>query len=411
MTTAAITDDAVGLQHPFSAEVAQIVEELRPELRRLADELYDDPETAFAEHRSVARIAALLTDHAADIEIGAFGMPTAFRAVAGHDGPRVAILAEYDALPDIGHACGHNLIAASSVGAFLTVRRLLHRTGGTVELIGSPAEEGGGGKQIISEAGGFDGIAAALMVHPGNRTRIHSVGLGMRHVEVSYRGVEAHASAVPHLGYNALDAVVTAYQSIAQVRQHILPTDRVHGIITDGGRAPNIVPGRASAQFYVRSATVEGLTRLADRIDSALRGAAVSTGTEVSIVWDRSPAYLPMKVNGSLADRFVRNLRGRRDFPPAGMQPIAGGSTDMGNVSHVVPSIHPNIASSPVEIGGHSAAFAATTLLPQATEAIVDSVIGLATTVLDVFSDGDLRTAIAEEFAASSAVEARGGAR
>lgn len=402
MSTLADQDPDVA-PHPLAEQVEEIVTELTPRLRKLADELHDDPETAYAEHRSVARIAKLLAEQGVQAEVNVFGLPTAFRAIAGGGEPRVAILAEYDALPDIGHACGHNLIAASSVGAFLVVRRLLEHVGGIVELIGTPAEEGGGGKQRILDAGGFEGLSAALMVHPGNRTRIYGSGLGMRHVEVTYRGVEAHASAAPQRGYNALDAVVTAYQSIAQVRQHIEPSDRVHGIITDGGQAPNIVPGRAAAHFYVRSATIDALATLSERVDAALRGAAISTGTEAEIVWDRLPAYLPVNVNTALADRFVRNLHGRREFPPPPPPGSGGGSTDMGNVSQVIPAIHPNIATAPPEIGGHSPAFTATTLLPQATQGVVDAVFGLATTALDVLGDAELRAAVAADFAASRA--------
>jgi len=401
MSTALTTDDELVHTHPLAAQADQILDELTPRLRRLADDLHDDPEIAYQEHRSVGRIVALLSEYGIDAEVGAYGVPTAFRARVGSGEPRVAILAEYDALPGIGHACGHNLIAASSVGAFLTAHRLLP-TVGTVELIGTPAEEGGAGKQRILEAGGFDGLAAALMVHPGSVTRVYGTGLGMRHVEVVYNGVEAHASAAPQRGYNALDAVVTAYQSIAQLRQHILPSDRVHGIITDGGQAPNIVPGRAAAHFYVRSATLGGLADLSDRVDAALRGAAVSTGTEAQIEWDGSPAYLPVNVNTALADRFVRNLRGRREFPPPTPGEVGGGSTDMGNVSHVVPAIHPNIATAPPGVGGHSAAFTPTTLLPLATQGIVDAAFGLATTTLDVLTDAELRTTIAADFALAS---------
>lgn len=390
------------------AAVPGLVETLLPRLRRLADELHDDPETAYEEHRSVARIADLLREHAVEVEVGAYGLPTAFRAVAGHGEPRVAIFAEYDALPEIGHACGHNLIAATSVGAFLAARAALPDGAGTVELIGSPAEEGGGGKQRIIDAGGVDGLAAALMVHPGARTRIYGSGLGMRHLEVTYHGREAHASAAPQRGINALDAVIAGYQAIAALRQHTLPSDRVHGIITDGGQAPNVVPGRASAHFYVRSAEVDSLYELSARVEAALQGAAISTGATAEIVWDRLPAYLPVRVSTPLADRFVENLAGRREFPPPPPPGSGGGSTDMGNVSQVVPAIHPNVASAPDGIGGHTPAFTATTLTDQATGSILDGAVGLASTALDVLLDADLRERIAADFAATGGP--RGGA-
>ncbi len=408
MTDAAPATDLSASRDPHE-RAARTVDALVPRLRRLADELHDDPETAYDEHRSVERIRLLLEEHGVTARVGAYGLPTAFRATASADGqgPRIAILAEYDALPEIGHACGHNLIAAISVGAFLAVREHLASTGGTVELIGSPAEEGGGGKQRIIEAGGFEGIDAALMVHPGNRTRVYGSGLGMRHVEVTYRGTEAHASAAPQRGRNALDAVVSGYSSIAQLRQHILPSDRVHGIITDGGEAPNIVPGRASAHYYVRSADVDTLYELSDRVDAILRAAALATGTTAEIVWDRLPAYLPMRVNRAIAERFVRNLAGRREFPPPAAPGVGagagGGSTDMGNVSLVVPAIHPNIQTAPESVGGHSPGFTATTLSPAATEGVRDAAFGLAATVLDLLGDPALLAEVRSEFEAAKA--------
>lgn len=384
-------------------QVIERATNLLDELDELAGALHADPETAFDEHRSVARIAALLTRHGADVEVGAYGLPTAFRAGAGTPGPTVAILAEYDALPEIGHACGHNLIAAMSIGAFLVARDLLPQIhedaavpgGGTVELIGSPAEEGGGGKEFILRAGGFDDVDAALMVHPGSTDRLDAVFLGMRHVEVTYTGTAAHAAAAPERGYNALDAVVTAYQSVAQVRQHILPTDRVHGIITDGGQAPNIVPHRAAAHFFVRSAGVDSLRRLSDRVDAALRGAAVATGTTAEIVWDRQPAYLPVRTNSVLARRFAGVLAGRRELA---VSSGGGASTDMGNVSQVVPAIHPSIDTTGADIPAHTAEFAASTRTPPARAGLLEGVIGIAGTVLDVLSDPQVLPAARAEF-------------
>lgn len=381
-------------------EIPRQVASLRDELIALSVDLYEHPELAFEEHRSVKALAEALARHGVDAQVGAFGLPTALRAVAGEgSGPRVAILAEYDALPGVGHGCGHNLIAAYGLGAFLTVRSLLDRLGGSVELIGTPAEEGGAGKQLIIDAGGFDGLDAAIMAHPGNRNRIYGSGLGLRHVEVTYHGVAAHASVAPHRGYNALDAVVTAYQSIAQVRQHILPSDRVHGIITDGGQAPNVVPERASAHFFVRSAEIDTLKDVSERVDAALRGAAISTGATAEITWDREPAYLPVRVSNALAARFVANLAGRREFPPPSTATLGGGSTDMGNVSHVVPAIHPNVQTAPSDVGSHTAAFAETTLTEPARDGLVDAAIGLARTAADVLHDGELRAELAREFA------------
>ena len=302
------------------AEVAATLETLRPELTRLVHELYDEPEIGFAEHRSVARIAALLAAHGVDVGVGAFGLETAFRA-SGHEasgagssadvaeseasgpeasesqasGPHFAIIAEYDALPGIGHACGHNIIAGVAVGAFLAAAPIVASLGGRLSLIGTPAEENGGGKELIIRAGGFDDVDAAGMVHPGAGSGTGSVlgqrTTGVRRVAVTYHGRAAHAAGAPWLGRNALDGVVTAYQGVAQLRQHILPTDRIHGIITDGGAAPNIVPERAAALFYVRSADVDGLRDLTERVVAVLEGAARITGTRAEI--DVVEMYVP----------------------------------------------------------------------------------------------------------------------
>lgn len=405
------------------AEVAATLEALRPELTRLVRELYDEPEPGFAEHRSVARIAALLAAHGVDVEVGVFGLKTAFRA-SGHEasgagssadvseseasGPHFAIIAEYDALPGIGHACGHNIIAGAAVGAFLAAAPIVARLGGRLSLIGTPAEENGGGKELIIRAGGFDDVDAAGMVHPGAGSGTGSVlgqrTTGVRRVAVTYHGRAAHAAGAPWLGRNALDGVVTAYQGVAQLRQHILPTDRIHGIITDGGAAPNIVPERAAALFYVRSADVEGLRDLTERVAAVLEGAARITGTRAEIDVDPVPPYLPLETNVALTTRWARAFaaRGHEIPAPPAVVPQGGPSTDMGNVSRIVPSIHPSLGlGGPVEVFPHNAAFADLTVLPPALDALIDAAAALAATAVDYVADPALRAAAAAEFAAS----------
>ena len=415
------------------AEVAATLEALCPELTRLVRELYDEPEIGFAEHRSVARIAALLAAHGVDVEVGAFGLETAFRA-SGHEasgaessadvaesqtsgpevseseasGPHFAIIAEYDALPGIGHACGHNIIAGVAVGAFLAAAPIVARLGGRLSLIGTPAEENGGGKELIIRAGGFDDVDAAGMVHPGAGSGTGSVlgqrTTGVRRVAVTYHGRAAHAAGAPWLGRNALDGVVTAYQGVAQLRQHILPTDRIHGIITDGGAAPNIVPERAAALFYVRSADVEGLRDLTERVVAVLEGAARITETRAEIDLDPVPPYLPLETNVALTTRWARAFaaRGHEIPAPPAVVPQGGPSTDMGNVSRIVPSIHPSLGlGGPVEVFPHNAAFADLTVLPPALDALIDAAAALAATAVDYVADPALRAAAAAEFAAS----------
>ncbi|KXZ60260.1 p-aminobenzoyl-glutamate hydrolase subunit B [Microbacterium laevaniformans] len=393
------------------AEIAAAVERLRPELARLARELFDQPEIGFEEHASVARIAALLAAHGVDAEVGAFGLDTALRATAGADaaasGPHFAIIAEYDALPGIGHACGHNVIAAVAVGAFLAAAPLVAGLGGRLSLIGTPAEENGGGKELIIRAGGFDDVDAAGMVHPSSGSGTSSVlgqrTTGVRRVAVTFHGRAAHAAGAPWLGRNALDAVVTAYQSVAQLRQHILPSDRLHGIITDGGAAPNIVPERASALFYVRSAEVGQLRELTDRVVAVLEGAALATGTGAEIDVDPVPRYLPLQTNTALTARWTEAFAARGHEIPAPAAPPQGGpSTDMGNVSRLVPSIHPSLGlGGPDDVFPHNAAFAELTVLPAAVDALVDAAEALAATAVAYTTDPQLRAAAAAEFAAS----------
>ncbi|MBF4561342.1 amidohydrolase [Microbacterium sp. VKM Ac-2870] len=389
-------------------DLAAAVERLRPELARLARELYDHPEIGFEEHASVARIAALLAAHGVDAEVGAFGLDTALRATAGAaSGPHFAIIAEYDALPGIGHACGHNIIAAVAVGAFLAAAPAVAEIGGRLSLIGTPAEENGGGKELIIRAGGFDDVDAAGMVHPSSGSGTSSVlgqrTTGVRRVAVTFHGRAAHAAGAPWLGRNALDAVVTAYQSVAQLRQHILPSDRLHGIITDGGAAPNIVPERASALFYVRSAEVGQLRDLTDRVVAVLEGAALATGTRAEIDVDPVPPYLPLQTNTALTSRWTQAFAARGHEIPAPATPPQGGpSTDMGNVSRMVPSIHPSLGlGGPDDVFPHNAAFADLTVLPAAVDALVDAAAALAATAVSYAADPELRAAAAAEFAAS----------
>ncbi|WP_020496921.1 M20 family metallopeptidase [Sciscionella marina] len=380
------------------ARIADRVDALRGDLTALATDLHEHPELAYAEHHAAAAIASVLERHGVRTEVGAYGLPTAIRAVChndgpGNNGPTVAVIAEYDGLPGIGHACGHNIIAASAVGAFLALAEEF----GTVELIGTPAEEGGGGKQRILDADGFEHVDFALMAHPGNLDVAGSRSLGFRQVAVTYRGIAAHSATGPHLGVNALDAVVAAYTGIAQLRQHILPSDKVHGIITDGGQAPNIVPETASAVFYVRSLELDTLAELHTRVDTILRAAADATGTAADVSWDNAPPYLPLRTNNTLEARYAVALSGRRSVLPTAARPVEEvASTDMGNVSLAVPAIHPIIAIAPRGVANHTAEFAK--YAADAQPAILDAAVGLAGTAADFLHDEQLRSDARAEF-------------
>ncbi|TNU74799.1 M20 family metallopeptidase [Miniimonas arenae] len=394
------TDESAAPDGLRAAVVAR-AEALADELDTFSRDLHAHPEVGFVEFRSVAAIEALLARHGVALEVGTGGLPTAFRARAGStEGPQVVITAEYDALPGVGHGCGHNVIAASSLGAFLSIAPLVQAgvVPGGVTLLGTPAEEGGGGKELLIRAGALDGFDASIMVHPGGADVAAGPSAAKRQVVATFQGRTAHAAANPHLGRNALDAAVTAYQSVAQLRQHILPTDRVHGVFLEAGTRPNIVPERAVLEFFLRSRTVEGLVALSERVEAAFRGAALAAGVEVDVVWDGEPVYLPQRINATLAEVFAAHSAPRREVLSVQREAEAVGSSDVGNVSHLLPTIQPTVAIGDPGIPGHSRERADSTLTPDGRRAIVDSAIALALTAASVLDDPALREAAWAEF-------------
>ena len=369
----------------------------------LARDLHAHPEMLFEEHRSVGALAGLLADQGIDAEVGVYGLPTALRAQVGTGAPRVAILAEYDALPGLGHACGHNVICATAAGAFLALAEVMADLDGSVVLLGTPGEEGGGGKEIMAQAGAFDDTDAVVMLHPFGADAAEHPWLGVRQVDITYHGLSSHAAAMPFMGRNALDAVVQAYTGMAALRQHILPGDRVHGVITRGGAKPNIVPDLASAQFYLRSAEPETLTELADRARDILESAALATGTRLEADWNPCPVYLPVRNNSTLAERYATNVaeRGRTVLPRGVLPSELTGSTDLGNISLRVPAIHPLLGIAPVDAAIHTPEFAEWAIGDRADAGTIDGAIGLALTAADFLTDSRLREAVAEEFTAA----------
>ncbi|NAZ87400.1 M20 family metallopeptidase, partial [Kineococcus indalonis] len=384
-----------------AAEAA--VEGLRGELLALSHRLHAHPEEAFAEHASVRAVADLLAAHGVRAQVGVHGLDTALRAsVSAGEGPTVAVLAEYDALPGIGHGCGHNVICASAVGAFLGLVSALRSgaVGGTAVLLGTPAEEGGGGKETMARDGAFEGVDAVVMLHPFTYDVAVQPFLGRRQVRATYRGVAAHASAQPFMGRNALDAVVAGYQGIAMMRQHISPADRVHGVVLEGGQRPNVVPERASAEYYVRSAEPATLADLCARVEAVLVAAAAMTGCGYELEWDRQPAYLPIRANLELAARWTahQRRRGRTALPPGVVPENLAGSTDLGNVSVRVPSIHPMVAIAGAGTSLHTSGFAEAAGSPSGDAGVLDGAVGLALTALDVLADPGLLAAVRAEF-------------
>ena len=411
-----LTSPHAGAPAPVREQLTAAVEALSADLLGLSHRLHADPETAFTEHRSVAAVAELLARRGIPAEVGVHGLDTALRARIGSGvsgdggygdgdaaGPTIAVLAEYDALPGIGHACGHNVICASAVGAFLALARQLHDSPvpGTVLLLGTPAEEGGGGKETMARDGALDGVDAAVMLHPFAHDIADHPFLGRRQLEVTYHGVAAHASAHPHRGRNALDAVVMGYQGVAMLRQHLPDGDRVHGVVVDGGQVPNVVPERAAARYYLRSQHPDTLQDLTERVRAIAVAAAAMTGCGYTLTWDPNPAYLPIRHNRTLAARWSQHQAARgRTVHPRGVVPESEtGSTDLGNVSVRVPSIHPMIAIAEPGTALHTTAFAEAAAGPAADRAVLDGAAGLALVVADLLHDAGLRDAVAAEFA------------
>jgi len=405
---------AVPIRSPHAGAPAAVAErvraalaELGPELLALSRSIFDHAEEAFRETDSVADIRALLRAHGIDSRGNAYGLATAFEAEIGDPtGPTVAILAEYDALPGIGHGCGHNIIAAAAVGAFLALASVADQLPGRVVLLGTPAEEGGNGKELLARAGAFDLVDAAIMVHPFSYDAADHPFIGRRIVRVRYTGVAAHASASPFMGRNALDAVALNYQAVGFLRQHLPPGDRIHGVVLAGGDRPNIVPAFAELEYYLRSPAVETLKDLSNRVEDIARGSALSTGTTVEVQWDPAPYSLPIRFNQPLTARWaVRQAElGRTVLTRAVVPSELAASTDFGNVSARVPSIHPVIRVSPPGISLHTVEFAEYAQGPDGDLAVLDGADGLALTAADFLHDPDLRQAVAADFAAAGGV-------
>lgn len=353
------------------------------DLVELSHAIHAEPELAFAEYRSCAKALQLVAERGFEITANAGGLETAFRADFGSGPLVVGVCAEYDALPGIGHACGHNIIAASAVGTALTLAEVADDLGLTVALLGTPAEEAGGGKALMLQAGTFDDIAAAVMVHPGPIDIAAARSLALSEVTVHYRGAESHAAVAPHLGVNAADAVTIAQVAIGLLRQQLAPGQLVHGIVTDGGQAVNVIPERGALDYAMRALQSDSLRELEGRMFACFAAGALATGCEYEID-STAPAYAELKPDRWLADVCRAEMRrlGREPVAAEIETTLPMGSTDMGNVTQVLPGIHPVIG---VDAGGatvHQPGFAAAAVGPSADRAVVDGAIMLARTVV-----------------------------
>ncbi len=363
--------------------VENVVRRRGSELVELSHAIHAEPELAFAEHRSCAKTQALVAERGFQITPSAGGLDTAFRADFGSGPLVVGVCAEYDALPEIGHACGHNIIAASAVGTALALADVADELGLTVALIGTPAEESGGGKALMLQAGVFDDIAAAVMVHPGPADLAAARSLAVSEVTVRYRGKESHAAVAPHLGVNAADAVTVAQVAIGLLRQQLAPGQMMHGIVTNAGQAANVIPGDAGLQYLMRATGSASLRELQGRVYACFTGAALAAGCEYEID-DATPAYAELNPDRWLAEVCRQEMRrlGREPVPADIEARLPLGSTDMGNVTQVLPGIHPVIG---VDAGGamiHQRAFADAAATPSGDRAVVEGAIMLARTIV-----------------------------
>ena len=374
----------------------------RDQLTGLSHRLHAHPEVAWTEERAAAWISAELAGAGFDVEANACGLPTAFIARSGTGPLHIGICAEYDALPGLGHACGHNIIAAAAVGAGLALAAAADDLGLTVTLFGTPAEEGGGGKVYMLERGAFDGVHAAMMVHPGPVDVAEARPFAVSHMLVRYRGQATHAAAYPEQGINAADAFTVAQVAIGLLRQQLLPSTRVHGIVTHGGDAPNAIPDRTEGRWYVRAETLDELAGLEPRVRRCFEAGALATGCELEIEAE-APPYAEFRNDPDLLPLYRANAeRLGRQFLATGPDGAAGqdaasagrmnrASTDMGNVSMVVPAIHPYIGIGSLPAVNHQKEFAAHCVTPVADQALIDGAIGLAWTAADAARDEAIR--------------------
>jgi amidohydrolase len=392
-----------------AVELEAVKDRIADEVDQRADVLIDashqihaNPELNFEEQFAHDILTGILEAEGLELQRKAYGLETAFAARAGSSGPTIAVLCEYDALPGIGHACGHNIIGTAGLGAGLAAATLADELGGRVVIFGTPAEEGGGGKVLMADAGAFEGVDAAMMVHPAGADLSRMDVIAVQQLWVDYQGAAAHAAAFPQKGRNALDAAVLGYMNVAALRQHILPTERIHGIFPHAGDKPNIVPELASAHWYVRSPTLKTLERLKPRVFACLEAGALAAGCEMTYEW-REPVYADMIDNAAMLELYVANAArtGRALVDPKGAPHPVVGSTDMGNVSYVVPSIHPMIKVGPSHLSIHSQEFASYTAAGDGDQAVVDGAKALAMTVVDLWLRPDLLEAAKQEFAES----------
>lgn len=383
-------------QRPDLQQVTAAAERFSPEIKRVLNTLYEEPELSLQETGSSKLISGMLADAGFAVVKSAGGLATAFRAVSGKGAPAIALIVEMDALPELGHACGHNVIAAASTGAALILRSILPEDAATLLVMGTPAEELGIGKIEMIKAGCFDGVDFAMMVHPSSRRKVIKHFLGLAKVRFTFHGRPAHAAAYPEDGINALDAVIQTFNSVNAMRQQLRDDVRVHGIITDGGSAPNIIPARAACYFYVRADDLGELERCAERVKACAEGAALATGCRLETE-DDPRVIAPMKIIRSFYKVYSQQLAlmglDEADSAPGKNK----GSSDIGNLSQVLPTIHPHVPMGD-GLNIHTSGFAKATVSQAGVAAAMEGATALALTALELIFSPSAREEIIREF-------------
>lgn len=381
------------MSNSLKQRAQQTIQEHGSILTQLAKDLHENPEIGWQEHQSSKRVGDVLESAGFEVTQPYLGLETAFHAAAGNESSprlRIGLMAEYDALPGLGHACGHNLIAASSAGAAIGLAQMADELNISVEVFGTPAEEGGGGKIDLLERGAFEGLDLAMMVHPGPVDVARASPLAVAHWAVEFRGKAAHAAAFPTQGLNAADAFTIAQVAIGLLRQHLPSSSRVHGVVLEAGTAPNSIPEFAKGRWYVRAETLEELQQIEQRVLACFEAAATATGC--TLHWElESKPYAEFTHDEEALAFYAQNAEslGRVFQPDAPGSEMAGASTDMGNVSHHVPSIHPYIGLDTFPVLNHQKEFADHTIGPTADKTLLDGATALAWTVIDVVKNDD----------------------
>jgi amidohydrolase len=381
----------------LKARVCDYLDELAPRLIQISHTIHANPEIAFEEHESMKLLADTAESNGYTVQRGVAGLDTAFVAESRRgEGPTVAFLAEYDALPGLGHACGHNIIGTAATGAALALQAIREEIGGTIKLIGTPAEEGGGGKVIMAEHNVFDGLDAAMMVHPGTKAMTTRTTLAANRITFEFFGKAAHAASRPFDGINALDACIQTFNNINALRQHLKPKVRIHGIVKHGGDAPNIVPEYTSAEFSVRAADSDYSFEVLQKVIACAEAGALAAGATMK--YQHTMHYAQRIANPTLARLFGDNISGLGEVveEPAHDEPM--GSSDMGNVSQIVPSIHPYVTIAPPGVGGHTPEFAVAAKSEWGDQALLRSAKAMAMTAVDLMTQPELLAQAKAEF-------------